>query len=247
MLVLSEQSRRFLIAFAVTTLLGSFSAVEAAIITSVEPGKADGTLLVRGTRFGKDAGEVFLGTNPLSVLSWKKRRVKVVLPEDLGDGTYLLVLHTADGELGLMDVTLGGVGEPGPPGPKGDPGPPGAPGDPGPPGPKGDPGPPGPKGDPGPPGPPTPGVSFYIVEGPRKLVLSRATDIERLTCRVGDAVTGWTTEGEGNRGSSTSFGSRSIVPIAVDGMPTGITFHYLCQNDPNCAITNRIICADLTP
>jgi hypothetical protein len=112
--------------------------LSATVITSVKEGKANGTLLVRGTGFGQTDGEVFLGTSELHILSWRPRKVKVIQPGDLEPGTYLLTLHTAAGDLAFMDVTLGLVGEAGPPGPKGDTGPPGPKGDPGPPGPQGE-------------------------------------------------------------------------------------------------------------
>ncbi len=83
----------------------------ATIITSVEEGKAKDTLLIRGALFGQDSGEVFLGTSELSILSWKRRKVTVAHSADLKAGTYLLLLNTAAGQLALMDVTLGSVGD----------------------------------------------------------------------------------------------------------------------------------------
>jgi hypothetical protein len=71
--------------------------LSATVITSVKEGKANGTLLVRGTGFGQTDGEVFLGTSELPILSWRPRKVKVIQPGDLEPGTYLLTLHTAAG------------------------------------------------------------------------------------------------------------------------------------------------------
>ena len=201
-----------------------------AVITAVVEEGAKGALLIRGGRFGEEAGLVFLGTSELEVLSWNRQRVRVVPPSGVTPGTYLLVLQTADARLAMRDVTVGSAGEVGPAGPPGEPGPPGPKGDPGPPGadgPTGSPGPPGPQGEVGPAGPPAaggvlgvytaraapePGRDVFGLNGHAELTperasfpVPRAVLLANLCVRATGALTG---------------GARADVIVQHDGVDT---------------------------
>ncbi|MEZ5331919.1 MAG: hypothetical protein R2991_07650 [Thermoanaerobaculia bacterium] len=109
-------------------------------------------------------------------------------------------------------------------------------------------GPPGPPGPAGPPGAAGAGLAFYVVEGATKLVSASATDVETLSCDdPADAATGWAMEGAGLVSGPAASGHRSVVPVVTGTTPTGFTFRYVCATAPTCEITNRIVCADLSP
>ncbi len=104
----------------------------------------------------------------------------------------------------------------------------------------------GPEGPQGPPGPP--GLSsFYVVDGAIKIVPGSTTDIQTVSCNLGDAATGWAMEGAGVALGPVASGHRTVIPVITGTQPTGFEFKFLCTTGPGCTITNRIICADLTP
>ncbi len=106
---------------------------------------------------------------------------------------------------------------------------------------------PGPQGPPGPQGDPGPPVVFYVVNGPTKNVPASSTDIETLSCNAGDAAVSWAMEGAGLVAGPAASGHRTVIPVLTATSPTGFTFKYVCTTNPQCEITNRIVCAGGAP
>lgn len=175
------------------------------------------------------------------------------LPAGTGDGDHLLTVDCNKGNTGFdaWELTIGAVGPPGAPGEQGEQGKGGPQGEQGKEGPQGEQGKVGPQGEQGkvgPPGPPGLPAGFYVVTGPTKTVLASETDEETLTCtNPGDAATGWAMEGAGLVSGPASSGHRTVIPVLDGTLPVGFLFKYVCSTAPSCEITNRIICADLSP
>ncbi len=135
------------------------------VILSTSVNRTSQTLTVQGIAFGNQAPQVWLETQPMTVISASSTQLVIFLPAAVPDGTYLLTVQrgTAAKDRDVFNVSVGTpgqgpqgpqgeVGPQGPAGPKGDTGATGATGpqgEVGPAGPKGDTGAAGPKGDTG--------------------------------------------------------------------------------------------------
>jgi len=145
-------------------------------------------LYVFGDNFGTAVGKVRLGDNELVVQSWNREEIVVILPSDVGPGSYLLTVTVPTHRkwiplIASLGITLGAEGPQGEPGPVGPQGPKGDKGDQGIQGPqglKGDKGDQGIQGVPGPIGPQGPqgekgATGDTGPSGAPELYLARAT------------------------------------------------------------------------
>jgi hypothetical protein len=171
-------------------------------------------LYVFGDNFGTAVGKVRLGDNELVVQSWNREEIVVILPSDVGPGSYLLTVTVPTHRkwiplIASLGITLGAEGpqgEPGPVGPqgakgdKGDQGiqgPQGLKGDPGPQGPQGATGVQGPVGPTGPQGPPgdsatdTKSVAIRFKDNHFSIPWGTASADGYLECPAGYAVYQW--------------------------------------------------------
>ena len=137
--------RFVIIALGVALTLASVEARQMPIINSAQPNLTDGTLLIKGSNFGKERPRVTLNSNELSVLTYTDTEISVELDPATPAGNHLLVVYGGPNQrlFGVFIATIGAVG---PVGPAGEAGPTGATGATGAMGPAGPPGPPGPAG-----------------------------------------------------------------------------------------------------
>jgi hypothetical protein len=121
------------------------------VILSTSADRTSQTMTIQGIAFGNQAPQVWLETQPLTVISATSTQLVVFLPAAVADGSYLLTVQrgSAEKDRDVFNATIATPGL-GPQGPKGDTGAAG------PQGPKGDTGatgPQGPQGEVGPAGP----------------------------------------------------------------------------------------------
>lgn len=171
-------------------------------------------LVINGHNFGENP-EVWLDEFSLEIVSSTDDNIEATLPEDIGSGTYRLLVSAKHkkfrhyvSRIDTMDVTIGAVGPEGPQGEKGDqgnlgpagpqgpqgekgnkgdPGGKGDKGDTGEPGPQGPQGPIGPKGDTGATGPAGPGSNYAGQQCQDKFVMTGFTSGGSIKCRCNPA------------------------------------------------------------
>lgn len=172
-----------LLAPAATARALELNAAQQLLVTSATADTAAATLTLRGRNLvkGSSIPIVTLNDEVLTLLSATEEEIVAVLPPR-EPGTYLLTLTRGPSlvKSWATDLTLGGVGEQGPPGEKGDKGD------------KGDPGPQGAQGDPGPQG--LPGAQGpQGIQGPAGAnFLSGCARVESSGDSANGVTTAWT-------------------------------------------------------
>lgn len=91
------------------------------VITSATFDAQNEVLSIVGQNFGDQPAAVALELVPLQVLNWTDTQVQAVLSAATPPGTYLLTVSRGPSatDLGVLHVTMGAVGPPGPQGPPG--------------------------------------------------------------------------------------------------------------------------------
>ena len=79
------------------------------VILSTTVNRTNQTLTVQGVAFGNEAPQVWLETQPMTVMSATSTQLVVFLPAAVPDGTYLLTVQrgTAEKDRDVFDTTIG--------------------------------------------------------------------------------------------------------------------------------------------